>query len=120
MTAEKDDMFSGESQNQDIEKILEYLKGSLSDEEIAQFKVRPPEDPFLREALEGLQTLENKENLPKMIRGLNQQLHQHLAHNKYTGRKKMIRFGDWIYWSIGIILLLALAAFLVLRLLLKH
>lgn len=120
MTAEKDDMFSGESQNQDIEKILEYLKGSLSDEEIAQFKVRPPEDPFLREALEGLQTLENKENLPKMIRGLNQQLHHHLAHNKSRKRKKDLRFGDWIYWSIGIILLLAVAAFLVLRLMLKH
>ncbi|HVU83270.1 MAG TPA: hypothetical protein VHC50_00425 [Puia sp.] len=120
MTEEKNDKFPDEPSKPDTRKILDYLSGSLSEAERAQFESLKPDDPFFKEAMEGLKDLENKNDLPKLIGHLNQQLHQHLAHNKYTGRKKKIRFGDWIYWSIGIILLLALAGFLVLRLLLKH
>ena len=120
MTEEKNDRNRGESANVDLQKMLEGLKGSLSDAERAQFENGSPEDPFLQDAAEGLHGMENKQDLPKVISSLNQQLHHHLAHNKSRKRKKDLRYGEWIYWSIGLILLLALAGFLVLRLLLKR
>ena len=120
MTEEKNDRNQDESANANLQKMLEGLRETLSDAERAQFENGSPEDPFLQDAAEGLQGMENKQDLPKVIRSLNQQLHHHLAHNKSRNKKKDLRYGDWIYWSIVLVLLLALAGFLVLRLLLKH
>ena len=120
MTEEKNDKNQGESPNAVLQKMLEGFRESLSDAERAQFEQGSPEDPFLQDAAEGLHGMENRQDLHKVISSLNQQLHHHLAHNKSNRRKKDLRYGEWIYWSIGLILLLALAAFLVLRLLLKH
>ncbi|HEY4156255.1 MAG TPA: polyketide synthase docking domain-containing protein [Puia sp.] len=120
MTEEKDDMISGESAEPDEKKLLDYLRGSLSDAERAQFENRVPSDPFLQDAVDGLHSIENQEDLPKLVNHLNQQLRHHLSNTRTRKGKKDLRFEDWIYWSIGLILLLALAGFLVLRLLLKH
>jgi len=120
MTAEKNDMGSGEHPKADLQKILEEFKDALSETTRAQFENSAPDDPFFKDAVEGLQGLENKEDLPKVISHLNQQLQHHITHHKSRDRKKKLRYGDWIYWAIALILLLALAGFLVLRLLLKH
>lgn len=113
-------MFPGESKKPEMQKFLDSLKGSLSDTGRAQFENQSPEDPFLKDAMEGLQEMENREDLPKVVNHLNQQLRHHLSHHKSSKIKKGIRYGNWIYWSIGVILLMALVGFLVLRLLLKH
>ena len=120
MTEEKNDRNQGESENVDLHKMLEGFRESLSDAERAQFENGSPQDPFLQDAAEGLHGMENKQDLPKVISSLNQQLRHHLAHNKSRNRGKDLRYGNWIYWSIILVLLLALAGFLVLRLLLKH
>jgi hypothetical protein len=120
MTAEKNDMGAGEPPKADLQKILEAFKDTLSETARAQFESGAPDDPFFKDAVEGLQGLKNKEDLPKVISRLNQQLQHHIAHHKGRDRKKKLRYGDWIYWAIALILLLAFAGFMVLRLLLKH
>ena len=119
MAEEKNDMHSGESEKPDNKKILEYLNGSLSNIERAHFEGQVPEDPFLKDAVEGLNHIKDKEGIPKTLIHLNQELQHHLSHKKSRRNKMDIQFGPWIYWSILIVLLLAVIGFIVLRFLLK-
>jgi hypothetical protein len=119
MTEEKNDMFSGESKKPDNKKLLEYLNGSLSETERTHFEDQVPADPFLQDAVEGLNAIEDKDGLPKVVSHLNQQLHHHLSNKKFRRDKKNAPFEKWIYWSILIVLLLAIVGFLVLRFMLK-
>ncbi len=119
MTEEKNDMFSSDSQKPDNKKLLEYLNGSLSDAERTHFEDQVPENPFLQDAVEGLNAVENKAGLPKVVSHLNQQLQHQLSHKKSRKGKRDEPFGQWIYWSIVIVLLLVIAGFLVLRFMLK-
>ncbi len=119
MSDEKKDMDPGESEKPDNRKILEYLKGSLSESERAHFEGQVPADPFLKDAVEGLHHINDKEGIPKTLTHLNQQLQHHLSHTKSRRSKTDIQFGAWIYWSILIVLLLAVIGFIVLRFMLK-
>lgn len=119
MSDEKKHMDSGEPEKPDNKKILEYLKGSLSDSERAQFEDEVPADPFLKDAVEGLHNINDKEGIPKTLSHLNQQLQHHLSDTKSRRSKTGIQFGAWIYWSILVVLLLAVIGFMVLRFMLK-
>jgi hypothetical protein len=119
MTEEKNDMSSGESDRPDHKKLLEYLNGSLSDAERSGFEKEVPENPFLEDAVEGLRQITDQRELPKAVNHLNQQLRQHLAAPKSRKIKNEFRFENWIYWTILVVLLLAIAGFVVLRFMLK-
>ena len=112
-------MGPGEQPKADLQKMLEAFNDTLPEAVRAHLENSGPDDPFFKDAAEGLQGLENKEDLPKVISRLNQQLQHDIAHHKSRDRKKRPRYEDWTYWAIALILLLALAGFLVLRLLLK-
>lgn len=119
MTEDKNDMFSGESGVPEDKKLLEYLNGSLPDTERNNLEEQVPDNPFLQDAVEGLQEIPEPGNLPKVVSHLNRQLHQQLAAKKNRGEKKEIKFGEWIYWAILIVLLLGITGFLMLRFMLK-
>jgi hypothetical protein len=120
MTENKNDMFSGELPKPDDKKLLEYLNGFLSDAERQAFEDQVPGDPFLQDAVEGLHSVENKAGLTKVVNSLNHQLHHHLSHKRSRRNSRYPQYGAWIYWSIGVVLLLAIAGFLVLRFVLKQ
>jgi hypothetical protein len=119
MAEEKNDMFSEESGVPDNKKILDYLQGSLSDAERSHLDGQVPDNPFLQDAVEGLQNVPDRDELPELIGHLNHQLHRQLKTKKSRGRKKQAKFGEWIYWAILIILTLGIIGFVVLRFLLK-
>ncbi|HVY76632.1 MAG TPA: hypothetical protein VG890_17505 [Puia sp.] len=110
----------GQERVPDTKKILDYLNGSMTEGEKRQFESEVPHDPFLQDAVEGLQGLDNHAQIPDVVHHLNRQLQTQLAHRKPRKRKKAIGYDQWLYWSIGLIILLAFIGFLILRLLLKH
>ena len=119
MTEEKNDMFSSGSGAPDDKKLLEFLNGSLPEAEKNQLESQVPENPFLQDAVEGLETIGDKTGLHKVVHHLNQQLHQQLYPKKTRKIKRDARFGEWIYWAILIVLLLAITGFLMLRFMMK-
>jgi hypothetical protein len=120
MPAENHDMHSGNPSGPDEKKILGYLSGSLPDAEKARFEEELPADPFLQDAVEGLRALPEGEKLPEVLSHLNRQLQHQLAHKKSRRKQKALRYEAWLYWTIGLILLIVFIAFILLRLMLKR
>ncbi|MDP4130171.1 MAG: hypothetical protein Q8918_11400 [Bacteroidota bacterium] len=118
MTEERNDMFSGESGIPDDNKLMKYLNGSLPDAERDHLEDQVQQNPFLQDAVEGLNTVGDKADLPKVVQHLNKQL-SHLLPKKTRKHDRDAKFGEWIYWTILVVLLLAITGFLMLRFMLK-
>ena len=100
--------------------ILENtLRPLLPEKDLDLFGKQLPDD-FLSDASEGLNQVKDLPQLDAVLKQLNQQLHQQLAHKKkHVNRRSM---GDlrWMYWAVIIILLLVICAFLVIRILIHQ
>jgi hypothetical protein len=91
----------------------------MTERELENFRSQLPK-AFLDDASEGLNQVDDGTQLETLLKQLNRQMHQQLkSRNKRGGRKTP---GDlsWAYWAILIILLLAVCAFIVIRMLLNH
>jgi hypothetical protein len=95
------------------------LRDLLPEKELNRFREQLPEE-FLSDASEGLDQVQDGNQLDHILKKLNQQLHQQLTHKKRKpGRRSITDFG-WSYWAVIIIIILCICAFLVIRLLLHH
>ncbi len=100
--------------HRDSESLLSaYMDHSLPEAERAAFEKELAGDPFLADALEGLKQ-GDPETVSRSVRQLKKQLHRQV-HKKEKGRPRSPVMEEYIYWAIGIILVLAVAAYLVLQ-----
>jgi hypothetical protein len=74
---------------------------------------------FLTDAKEGLADFESTAQLNAVLKQLNYQMHQHLINKKSHKVHKKIWDLTWSYWTIVLILILTIAAFMVIKLYLK-
>ena len=74
---------------------------------------------FLTDAKEGLTAFESSEQLNAVLKQINHQMHQQLKNKKPHKLHRKIWDLTWTYWTIIIILILTITAFLVIRLYLK-
>ena len=103
--------------NKDIEqeKLLQYLNQHMSEQEKHAFESQMNDDEFMNDAVEGLQILENKNEIPLLVNQLNAGLKKQLHKKKRRASFKDGGQQTWIYFSIILILLLIIAAFLIIR-----
>ena len=103
--------------NKDIEqeKLLQYLNQHMSEQEKHAFESQMNDDEFMNDAVEGLQSLKDKNDIPLVVNQLNTSLKKQLTKKKR--RTSIIDAGQqtWVYFSIILILLLIIAAFLIIR-----
>lgn len=97
------------------EKMLNYLNGNMSDAEQHDFEKNINEDDFMLDAVEGLEGLKSNIELPYIVQELNKGLKQQIDQKKKRKDKRKIKEQPWIYFSILLILLLAVVAYLVIR-----
>ena len=74
---------------------------------------------FLSDASEGLNLVQDDQQLETVLQQLNLHMHQQLAPKKTHRTRKGIGDLSWTYWAIVFILLLTIAAFVVIRMFLK-
>lgn len=115
MSDELKDILSNLNKDIEQEKLLEYLNRNMSDEEQHAFEKQMNEDEFMNDAVEGLQSIENKNNLSLLVQELNTNLKKQLDKKKKRKEKRKYKQQPWIYYSIILILLLILVAWLVIR-----
>jgi hypothetical protein len=87
--------------------------------ELNKFRDQLPAE-FLSDASEGLNQVQDDQQLKTVLQQLNQHMHQQLGHKKTYYTRKGIGDLSWTYWAIIIILLLTIVAFVVVRMILKH
>ena len=111
------DILSNSNKDIDNQKLMDYLSGKLSAEEQHEIEKQMMESDLMNDAIEGLQDFENKDNIAQFAEQLNRDLKKQLQ--KKNVRKEKRKLGDlnWVYFSIIILIVLAIIAFVVIS---KH
>jgi hypothetical protein len=99
--------------------VRDHLRTLISDGNLDQFRDELPVE-FLSDASEGLNHLKDGHETNAVLQQLNKQLHQQLMHKKAKRDRKPIGYLSWTYWAVILILIFAIASFVVIRMLLHH
>lgn len=97
------------------EEILNYLNKNMADAEQHDFERATSEDDFMNDAIEGLETLNAKTNLPLLAHQLNADFKKQLRKKNKRKEKRKYKDQVWIYFALILVVVLILAAFIVMR-----
>ncbi|MEO7047804.1 MAG: hypothetical protein ABI091_21075 [Ferruginibacter sp.] len=105
------------SLNKDTEqnKLLEYLSEKLTPEERHAVESNMNDDEFMSDAMDGLNELKNKENISSTIDQLNTRLKKQLQKKKEKKIKRKIPSQTWAYYTIIILLILIILAWVIIK-----
>jgi hypothetical protein len=95
---------------------MNYLQGNLSDEERNAIEQQMVADDFTNDALEGLEIVTNKAQLPTYIDQLNHQLQKSITAKKQRKANRKLADNSWIIIAISLILVLCILGYYVLHL----
>ena len=114
-------ILNGEGNHFDNQKLIDYVNGKLSEEEKHDVEKWMAGNNMINEAIEGLQHIKEKKDLPLYVEQLKKDLHEHLQKQKEQRTRRKLKEYPWIYFAVILILLLCIIGFFVLRMLLiKH
>ena len=103
--------------NKDIDNqlLMAYLNGELSATEAHDFEEEMLQSPFTADAVEGLDEFKSKSEVQLYAEMINRELQKKLGKKKRQKEKKKLQDLRWLYFSIILILLLAIISFIILK-----
>ena len=102
-------------QNEEQEKLLDYIHENMSDEDRHEFEKSNDQDDFLNDAVEGLEGFKSKERLKILVQQMNIDLKKQVSKNKSRKDKRTFRDQPWIYYTIILLLLLIIISYMVIK-----
>ncbi|CAN5896769.1 hypothetical protein BH11BAC4_BH11BAC4_09160 [soil metagenome] len=115
MSDEQKDILANLNKDIEQEKLLQYLNRNMSANEQHAFEKQMNDDEFMNDAVEGLQALENKNDLSSVVQQLNADLKRQLEKKKKRKDKRKLKEQPWVYFSVLLILLLIIITYLVIK-----
>lgn len=106
MTEDLKNILSHGGKDIDQETLLKYLSGHLSKEAEHDVENNLLGDPFESDAVEGLQSVEDKARLELIVDSLNRDLRKKTALKKAFVEKRALKPQWWLYFSILILLII--------------
>lgn len=103
--------------NKDIEqeKLLDYLNKKLSAAESHEVEKQMADDEFMNDAVEGLEQFKNKKDLLLLVDQLNSDLKKQTLKKKIKKDKRKLKEQPLLYLTIGLILLLAIISYVLIK-----
>ena len=98
----------------DQEKLMQYLNEQLSHSESHQLESDMESDPFMTEAMEGLEQVD-KQIIPEVIDQLNISLRKEIKAKKRKKRNQIFFNQNWVYFAVILILILLIVSYLVMK-----
>lgn len=111
------DILSNNNKDIDNQKLMDYLGGKLSAEDQHEVEKQMMESEMVNDAVEGLQDFENKDNIAHFEAQVNRNLKKQLKKKNSRKDKRRVGSMNWVYFSIILLLILAIIAFVVIS---KH
>jgi hypothetical protein len=99
----------------DNRKLLDYLNDQLSKPDAHELEKQMAEDPFVNDAIEGLQDFDRKKNMQAYVTALNKKLGKQLKKKNARRNKRRWKDQPWVYLAIGITLLLLILCYIVIK-----
>jgi len=115
MSDDLKDILSNSNKDIDNQQLMDYLSNQLSKTQKHEVEANMADDPFLNDAVEGLQQIEKKENLSNYTILLNQELQKVISKNKKAREKRRWKDSPTIYLVIITILLFLVLSFFLLK-----
>lgn len=115
MSDELKDILSNLNNDIEQEKLLQYINEHMSDAEQHALETQMNDDAFMNDAIEGLQSVENKNNITEIVQQMNADLKKQLDKKKKRKLKRRLNEQPWTYFSIVLLLLLILVAYIVIK-----
>ena len=114
MSSDLKNILSNLSNDIEQEKLLEYLNRKLTPEEERELEAHLNDDPFMSDAMDGLSEMQNPDKISLMVYQLNKDLKAQLDKKKKR-KKRVITETPWLYYTIFLLLLLAVIGYLVIK-----
>lgn len=95
--------------------LIKYLEGKLSDEERFAVESQMADSAFVNDAVEGLESFTNKNDIQPYLTDLNAQLKKHTSHKKSKKLKRKLPDMGWILITLVIVILLCVMGYIILR-----
>lgn len=102
------------------EELLQYLDKQLPNDERADLEEDLLDDPFLSDAVDGLQNFDNTKQIQMSLLQVNNGLKQRLADRKKALAKGKIKDLPWIGLAILLVLALCTAGYFIITLYLQY
>lgn len=113
MADNKNDI-STNRQTAENEALLRYVSNSLSDEQRHEIEQSAEEDPFSRDAMEGLEMIQPNK-ISGIIDEINVNLRKEIKKEKRKKRKNVFERQGWVYFAVTLVLLLLVITYLVFK-----
>jgi hypothetical protein len=113
-------IWNGDNNSFNNQKLIDYVNGKLSADEKHEVEKWMADNDIVNDAVEGLQNIREKKDLPLYVEELNKHLHEQLQKKKESRSKTKIKEYPWIYFAVALILLLCIIGFFILRMLLVN
>ena len=114
------DILSNLNTNVDQETLLAYLQGKLAAEKQHELEKQMLANEFETDAMDGLQALQNTQNISHIVEQLNNDLKKKTAKKNSRREKLEIKAELWIWIAILIILLLVVISYVIIHQVLQH
>jgi type II secretory pathway component PulF len=115
MNQELFDILSHSNKDIDNQKLMDYLSGKLSEQEKFEVEKLMVGNDFFQDAVEGLENLKDSGKLQSHLDQLKRELQLQLKQNKSKRKRGRIQEYPWIYFTIVLILIIAIVGFLLIR-----
>lgn len=115
MSNDLKDILSNSNKDIDNQQLMDYLSNQLSKGQTHEVESSMAEDPFLNDAVEGLQKIEPTEKINNYSIQLNQELQKIITKNKKAREKRRWKDSPTIYLVIITIVLMLVLCFFLLK-----
>lgn len=107
-------ILSDSNKDIDNQKLMDYLSGQLSALDLHEVEKSMASSEFVNDAVEGLLEVKNNRHISTLVEQLNTDLNKKLRQKKKLKEKRKLKEYPWIYYSIVLILVLAIISWFVL------
>ena len=109
------DILSNSNKDIDNQQLMDYLSQQLSQAKGHDIEKSMADDPFINDAVEGLQHFKPPKDLLVCVEQLNNDLKKQIAKNKRRKEKRRLKDQPYTYFAIILILLLLIICYAVLK-----
>jgi len=109
------DILSNSNKDIDNQQLMDYLSQQLSQAKGHDIEKSMADDPFINDAVEGLQHFKPPKDLLVYVDQLNNDLKKQIAKNKKRKEKRRLKDQPYTYFAIILILLLLIICYAVLK-----
>ena len=115
MKNELKDILTNSNKDIDNQQLMDYLSHHISDTNSHELEKIMADDPFMNDAVEGLQQLKPGKDLQIYVEQLNAGLQKQIGKNKKRKDNRRLKESPYTYYAIIFILLLIVISFIILR-----